>query len=69
MTQPCACPCLARLGWEVGGGVLEHAKQGGNGTEIVSANREKMAERADVYSDFVFLLISGEGHKAGRIGI
>lgn len=41
MTQPCACPCLARLGWEVGGGVLEHAKQGGNGTEIVSANREK----------------------------
>lgn len=28
-----------------------------------------MAERADVYSDFVFLLISGEGHKAGRIGI
>lgn len=37
MTQPCACPCLARLG----GGVLEHAKRGGNGTEIMLANREK----------------------------
>lgn len=41
MTQPCACPCLARLGWEVGGGVLEHAKRGENGTGITLANREK----------------------------
>lgn len=27
-----------------------------------------MAESADAYSDFIFLLISGEEHKAGRIG-